>query len=186
PDFAGLKKKISLWMSSGFRIRIDMNESVPGSDFLDFWKSLTEEQVAAIELIEDPCEWDDPSWAQIRSEGVRIAVDRDAPNRLRAGDVEVYKPASQKSRNPIAQKFFVTSYMDHAIGQMWATFIAAKSLKEFGSDRLLTCGLMTHRCFEPDVFFGSIETKGPILQAPEGTGLGFDDLLEKLPWKKLT
>ncbi len=186
PDLSALSKKIQKWGESGFQLRIDMNESVELDGFLSFWKSLDEQSISAIELVEDPVVWSEFAWGKLRKEEVQIAVDRDAENRLRKGDIRVFKPACQENRSPQQYRYFVTSYMDHAIGQMWAAFYSTGTNAAYEGDHVLTCGLMTHRCFEPDDFFERIETKGPILQAPEGTGLGFDDLLEKLPWKKLT
>jgi len=54
------------------------------------------------------------------------------------------------------------------------------------SSQFLACGLLTHRCFETDPFFEQIRCDGPRLVPPPGTGLGCDELLEKLPWKALT
>jgi len=83
------------------------------------------------------------------------------------------------------RRVVVTAYMDHAIGQFWAAHRAAALARE-APERVRDCGLLTHRCFEPDPFFERIRSQGPHLQPPEGAGLGFDDLLEKLPWKRLT
>ena len=80
--------------------------------------------------------------------------------------------------------FFVTSYMDHAIGQMYAAYEAAV-LKAKYPDQVRECGLLTHTLFESDEFFEAIESKGPKLMAPGGSGLGFDDQLDRLSWKKL-
>jgi len=183
PDFSLLSRKIQEWSECGFRLRIDMNESVHLSAFLGFWRSLSKQAIAAVELVEDPVLWEKQSWETLRRAGVKIAVDRDGDGRWREGDVRVYKPACQKlSSRPAGCRFFVTSYMDHAIGQFWAAWNAARAS---GSQSMLTCGLMTHRCFEPDDFFERIGTEGSALLAPDGTGLGFDELLKKLPWKKL-
>jgi hypothetical protein len=38
---------------------------------------------------------------------------------------------------------------------------------------------------EPDAFFERIRAEGSRLMPSGGSGFGFDDLLEKLPWKKL-
>jgi O-succinylbenzoate synthase len=78
-----------------------------------------------------------------------------------------------------SREIVVTSYMDHAIGQMFAAqFAAAHGVTN-------VCGLFTHVLYEPDPFFERVRAEGPRLLAPEGTGIGFDDLLESLPWKTL-
>ena len=47
------------------------------------------------------------------------------------------------------------------------------------------CGLFTHVLYEPDPFLERIRSEGMRLVPPEGTGVGFDDLLEAIPWKTL-
>ena len=47
-------------------------------------------------------------------------------------------------------------------------------------------GLQTHGLFEADQFTERLGVAGPTFTAPGGAGLGFDDLLEKLPWKRLS
>ncbi|MGZ8789795.1 MAG: hypothetical protein ACXW4P_16385 [Thermoanaerobaculia bacterium] len=73
----------------------------------------------------------------------------------------------------------MTSYMDHAVGQFFAAYVAATH------DVNPRCGLMTHVLYEPDAFFERIERDGARLLPPRGTGIGFDDLLERLPWKSI-
>ena len=47
------------------------------------------------------------------------------------------------------------------------------------------CGLFTHVLYEPNEFIECIEADGARLLPPKGTGIGFDDLLERLPWQRL-
>ena len=47
------------------------------------------------------------------------------------------------------------------------------------------CGLLTHALYENDPFIERMRSAGPLLIAPEGTGIGFDDLIERLPWERL-
>ena len=187
-DIKGLRENVGKWGRGGFRIRIDMNESVSQEKFLEFWRMLGDKERQRIELVEDPAKWtSDSSWAKIRESGVSIAVDRDPEKRIESEDILVIKPACPSRVSSRDRRLFVTSYMDHAIGQMWAAFVASSLRESRGSESVLTCGLMTHHCFEPDEFFERIKTKGSVLLPQEGgTGLGFDDLLEKLPWKRLT
>jgi len=78
----------------------------------------------------------------------------------------------------------VTSYMDHALGQMYAAYECAR-LRQFDPRADMFHGLATHTLFERDPFFEQLSLSGGRLSAVEGTGLGFDDLLEGLPWKEL-
>jgi O-succinylbenzoate synthase len=70
--------------------------------------------------------------------------------------------------------------MDHPVGQFGAAYVAASH------ESAARCGLMTHVLYEPDAFIDRIERDGARLLPPRGTGIGFDDLLEGLPWKTLT
>ena len=68
-----------------------------------------------------------------------------------------------------------------AMGQMAAAWVAATNAAGVSS----RCFLFTHVLFDRDPFFEQIRAKGSRLLAGQGTGFGFDDLLLKLPWKKL-
>ncbi len=185
PDRKGMRDTMERWTRAGLRIRLDCNETLAPGAFLPFWEGLSEELRASVDLVEDPEEWTREGWEALRCGGVRIAVDRDGENRLQSGDVAVVKPARPGKTLSPQTRCYVTSYMDHAIGQVWAAASAAAMATERDGGSLLRCGLLTHRCFEKDAFFERLECDGPRLLPPGGTGLGFDDLLESLPWKPL-
>lgn len=172
------------WAKAGFRLRLDANESHDLAGFLAFWDSLGSVR-DQVEFVEDPVPWSEEAWEHLRRERVPLAADRDVVHRHRLGDWAVIKPASTDWLPPAPDRFVVTSSMDHALGQLWA---ACRAMEWFESDgaRLSECGLLTHRCFEADSFFEQLSTEGPRLVPPPGTGLGFDDLLAALPWKRLT
>lgn len=174
-----------LWGGADFRLRFDANESLDEAAFLSFWRALGALR-DRVELVEDAIAWEAIAWERLRDEGVPLAVDREAETRWVAGDVAVIKPALSSWIPPDAGRYLVTSYMDHAIGQMWAAAEASRLGAGVDGKIMLVCGLMTNRCFEPDPFFEQIRCEGARLMAPTGTGLGFDDLLEGLPWKRLT
>ena len=119
-----------------------------------------------------------------------MAADRDLETRAGEADWLVVKPAVINSVVPgeIAHenglRLTFTSYLDHAVGQLYAAWRAAECAPIFGS-QLGACGLLTHESFEPDPFFEQLGSEGARLVPPPGTGLGFDDLLETLPWKPL-
>ena len=154
------------------RLRIDFNATLTADEFLAL--RLPSER---IEFVEDPCPYDAATWSLIRERtGLRLALDRCVAED--GVDVLVVKPAIQEMPQT-SREIVVTSYMDHAIGQMFAAHFAASH--HIGN----VCGLFTHVLYEPDPFFERIRAEGPRLLAPSGTGIGFDDLLESLPWKKL-
>ena len=158
------------------RLRIDFNATLTAEQFLRL--ELPRER---IDFVEDPCPYDGATWRMLRERtGVRLALDREVAED--GVDVLVVKPALQEmplSTSMTSREIVVTSYMDHAIGQMFAAYVAASHAIAN------TCGLFTHVLYEVDSFFDRIRADGPRLLAPAGTGIGFDDLLESLPWKKL-
>jgi O-succinylbenzoate synthase len=155
------------------RLRIDFNATLTPEEFLRL--ELPRDR---IDFVEEPCPYDGATWRALRERsGLRLALDRGAAEE--GVDVLVVKPAVQEM--PVtAREIVVTSYMDHAVGQMFAAYVAA-------SQRIASvCGLFTHVLYERDPFFERIAADGPRLRAPQGTGIGFDDLLKALPWRKLT
>jgi O-succinylbenzoate synthase len=107
---------------------------------------------------------------------VRLALDRATG---KEADVLVVKPAIQEVPTD-ERELVVTSYMDHPVGQLFAAYVAATTKT---SDR---CGLLTHLVYEPNAFSERLRIDGMRLVPPGGNGIGFDDLLENLAWRKLT
>lgn len=193
----GLDKEACLtavdqWREAGFRIRLDCNESLAVGEFSTYWSALGEKARSVVDFVEDPEQWTEDGWEILRRAGVPIAVDREQESRWRSGDVRICKPARGEVMIEGGRldtgDLCVTSYMDHAIGQMWAVACASRLAEELarnGHQRLLTCGLLTHFCFDSDPFFERLRCEGAHLLPVGGTGLGFDDLIESLPWKRL-
>lgn len=78
----------------------------------------------------------------------------------------------------------MTSAMDHALGQMFAAYEAATAMAS--GQALDYCGLCTEHLFEKDEFFERVSSFGGVLEADRsGGGLGFGDVLENLPWRRL-
>ena len=175
---------VARWASEGFSIRLDCNDSLSVTTMVNFWYEIRYHW-SRIELVEDPVPWSGEAWRILREVGIPLAVDRDARERFRPEYIAVLKPAVSNWLPKGGARYMVTSYMDHAIGQYWAAYEAMR-LRESEYDGLqMNCGLMTHRCFEPDPFFERIDIDGSRLLPAGGTGLGFDDLLDSLPWETL-
>lgn len=171
------------WAEAGFRLRFDANESLSLKTFFELWDGLRPVR-ESIDFVEDPTPWGQENWRILHEAGVPLAVDRCVAERWRPGETAVLKPATSEWTPPEGTRIVVTSSMDHAIGQAWASLRAAR-LQAAGRHRVLSCGLLTHRCFRPDPFFDQLRAEGPRLLPPSGTGLGFDDLLDALPWTPL-
>ena len=185
PEFDTVKLKSVAEVPPGVRLRIDFNARLTPEEFLRIAETLPRER---IDFIEDPCPYDEALWRELRERtGLRLAYDVPSPRERGEGgrrpgegsfDVLVHKPALQTDF-PAHEDVVVTSYMGHAIGQFYAAYVAATH------EVNPRCGLMTHVLYEPDAFFERIARDGARLLAPGGTGLGFDDLLERLPWKSI-
>ncbi|MEI7955678.1 MAG: hypothetical protein WCJ66_10965 [Verrucomicrobiota bacterium] len=172
------------------RWRLDFNESLSPEAITDFLTGLTAATRQAIDFVEDPCPFAAATWAELhRCTGVELAVDQEAAPLSAAAQVLIIKPAIDEPfllaeaalRN--RQRVVLTSYMDHPLGQAFAAWEAARLDLQFPGLPGV-CGLQTHHLFEPDAFSEALGPWVPGFQAPAGTGLGFDDLLEALPWTR--
>lgn len=155
------------------RLRIDFNARLSADEFLRIADTLPKDR---IDFVEDPCPYDEARWQDLRERtGLRLALDRFEG----VADVLVHKPALQTSFPRFNGDVVVTSYMDHPVGQFFSAHVAARNRVD------ARCGLFTHVLYEPDAFIERIRADGARLLPPDGTGVGFDDLLEDLPWTKI-
>jgi O-succinylbenzoate synthase len=170
--------------------RLDFNEALEVADAAEFLSGLAEKTRAAIDFAEDPCPYAESTWNELyRQTNVMLAVDREAAPLSTAAQVMVIKPAIDEPfllaeaavRNH--QRVVLTSHMDHPVGQAFAAWEAARLELQFPG-LVGLCGLQTHFLFEPDAFTEMLGPWSPTFQVPEGHGLGFDDLLEALPWTR--
>jgi O-succinylbenzoate synthase len=157
------------------RLRIDFNATLRPEEFLMIAEGLPHDRV---DFVEDPCPYDPDVWTALREQtGLRLALDRMSAED--GVDVLVVKPAIQDVPKS-SKEIVITSYMDHPVGQLHAAAIAAR----FATSA--RCGLVTHVLFERNEFSERLELDGARLRAPKGTGIGFDDLLERISWKRLS
>lgn len=183
------------------RIRLDFNETLTKSQYDIFVDRLSEQSVGQIDFVEDPFDYDqtylankiDSTSAVTRR--IRLALDRhflgdlSHPNGIGVYSCLVYKavrnlvpPGKLKSLLNSFRLVF-TSTMDHPLGQMAALYWASEFKLAF-PQWTETCGLLTHEFFEGP-FCEAINSWGPQIKPPEGTGFGFDQLLNSLDWKRL-
>jgi O-succinylbenzoate synthase len=176
PGFDTAKIKSIDRIPERVRLRIDFNARLRPEEFLLIAEGLPIERV---DFVEDPCPYDGGTWSALREQThLRLALDRFHAEE--GVDVLVVKPAIQEI--PETQKeIVITSYMDHPIGQFGAAYIAALNAERVSP----RCGLFTHVLYERNAFSELIRSDGSRLLPPEGTGIGFDVLLEGLPWKRL-
>ncbi|MEG0836515.1 MAG: hypothetical protein RSF35_01145 [Akkermansia sp.] len=174
-----------------WRWRLDFNASLELNAAEQFWQGLTEPLKEMIDFIEDPCSFTHESWMHLSNQGMPIACDlgshicyqpkitTDIPM------TRVIKPARERSPHKNTGKHIFTSMMDHPIGQLWACYCAASYYKGYDKQDMPLCGLCTHLLFQKDAFIEELGDLSPVINIPQGTGLGFDELLKKLDWKKL-
>lgn len=176
------------------RWRLDFNESLDAGKAAGFLLGRPAETRSRIDFVEDPCPYGNATWTDLRRKtGVRLAVDREAAPLCAAAQTLVIKPAldepwllAEAAANR-GQRVVVTSYMDHPLGQCFAAWEAARlGLEIEFRGALDICGLQTHHLFAKNAFSEMLGDWSPVFQPPGGTGLGFNDLLDELPWKRLS
>jgi len=173
------------------RWRLDFNEVPDAAGILSFLTSLPQAVRAAIDFVEDPCPFSEATWKEIYQQTrIPLAIDREAAPHREAAQITVIKPAIDEpyllGEAALAhrQRVVVTSYMDHPLGQAFAAWEASRL--ELQLPGLVgVCGLQTHHLFEPNEFTEILGGWSPTFTIPSGTGLGFDDHLESLPWTSL-
>ncbi len=93
-------------------------------------------------------------------------------------EVLVVKPAVNGMPDDTS-RVVVTSYLDHPFGQAFAAYEAGKN------EVRLVSGIQTHGVFEANSFSEELGGLRPAFQVPQGVGLGFGGMLDRLPWRKL-
>ncbi len=171
--------------------RLDFNESLTPDEAAAFLAGLAEKTRAAIDFVEDPCPYSESAWNELRRRTrLQFAVDKESAPLASAAQVMVVKPAVDEpyllgeAAITNSQRVVMTSYMDHPLGQAFAAWEAARLELQFPG-LVGVCGLQTHHLFEADAFSELLGPWSPVFKPPGGTGLGFDDLLEALPWTRL-
>jgi O-succinylbenzoate synthase len=174
------------------RLRVDFNSCLQPHQFRNFMDWMTPRVRERLDFVEDPFPYEPERWAQMQERyGVTLALDKQLRGASEGFEVAVLKPGRRDWREitdglPPQKRVVMTSAMDHAIGQSFAAWEAAVAWQELG-DRMDLCGLSTEHLFAEDEFFARLKSRGGQLQVDrEGTGLGFDNELRKLPWQRLS
>ncbi len=185
---------------SAVRLRLDFNARLDAEGARAFIASLPRSVRERVEFIEDPCAFAPAAWKALSASTAPVALDRAAGAAVAFGaitsgavDVLVVKPAIDDAHDAVStfvtavsgpNYAVVTSYLDHPFGQMTAAFSAATLAGELPG-RIGVCGLLSHSAYEPSGFSEALRQRGPNLMPAEGTGFGFDGLLEPLEWREL-
>lgn len=172
------------------RLRVDFNGCLDPTSFGKFLEYMPLRVYRQLDFVEDPFPYHAELWEQHCSRwGVKLALDKGWQKGTTGFDSVVVKPARRDWRivantHP-GKRLILTSAMDHGLGQMYAAYQAALAKQELG-DAIGLCGLSTQHLFAKDSFFERIETTGGYLNSDRsGGGLGFGDVLSRLPWRRL-
>ncbi|MFT4547730.1 MAG: O-succinylbenzoate synthase [Verrucomicrobiales bacterium] len=161
------------------KLRLDFNECLDLAGLFTF-VSLLGKNAERLDFVEDPVPYDPEVWQQLtRQLPFDLAVDQAGSRASDGFAVRVVKPAWEEIPTRPGRIVF-TSAMDHPIGQLFAAHEAA-----IFEGEVEDCGLLTHWLFEADEFSEALGVGDRRLLPPGGVGLGFDDLLESLPWRAL-
>lgn len=170
--------------------RVDFNGCLDFSAFQRFIEFMPVRVYRQLDFVEDPMPYDAELWERSRQQwGVRLALDKGWLLGTKGFDAVVVKPARRDWRRVAEvhpdKPLVLTSAMDHALGQMFAAYEAAVAQQELGG-RIGLCGLSTQHLFATDAFFERVQvTGGWMTPDTAGGGLGFGDILERLPWRRL-
>ncbi|MEM1282357.1 MAG: enolase C-terminal domain-like protein [Chlamydiota bacterium] len=173
---------------SSFKIRLDFNARVNKHEYINFLTSLTKKKLP-IEFCEDPFPYDIDEWTQVQKEtGIPIAADRYANKIFQEKEfpfIIIIKPAvdniTEIANRIKKQKFVVTSYLDHPIGQVAAAFHAQNLDLRFPKNGMCH-GLLSHHVYEPTDYSKQLSQKGPYFVFPKGYGFGYGEQLRKESW----
>jgi O-succinylbenzoate synthase len=174
------------------KIRLDANCKFSFDEFCNFWDSLNQYVKTKIEFVEDPCPYDDKTWATLAgNKNVPIAYDFYGNNQIKDYyKYRVIKPVVQKFEDVIFDEIkrgvniCITSSLDHPLGVCIAAWEYNKLNKNHPGS-LVTPGLTSFTNYQKDIFSEIIWDSNDQFKSPNGTGFGFDDLLDKLQWQKL-
>jgi len=176
---------------SELKMRIDFNCHLLGSEVGELVELLTPQARANIDFLEDPCGYKDSCWLGLRKlYGIRLAMDIGVERVDALYSYAIVKPAKNNVKRVVeksraeARKVVFTSYMDHPVGQAFAAYEAGRAADRYRGI-VDTCGLMTHNLFEPNAYTEELGEVSPEWSYQNGTGLGFDKLLESIDWKRL-
>jgi O-succinylbenzoate synthase len=171
------------------RFRFDFNAKLSYEAFKAFSEAIITD-VNSVDFYEDPIPYDKKIWQSLQeNEQLTLACDREAETAMghaASAQVLVIKPAVIEPKvfetSHRMQKLVFTSYLDHPLGQTAAAYSAAKAGQ---TQKIETCGLLSHVVYHPTPFSECISATGPHFRLPPGTGFGFDSLLQNIQWKCL-
>lgn len=188
-DLAILRKIISF----DFKVRLDFNSAFHIDEVFNFLNQLSDGEKSQIEFIEDPCPYDYLNWQQLNKE-IPLAMDFESDfvhwQQKPPFNYCIFKPARDDQGFLLKQvvkhqfKVVVTSSLDHPVGLAHAMTSALQLKKEYSHLVEEAHGLQTQRVLQNNMYLKEIEADHSHFRV-QGTGIGFDELLQREKWIEL-
>lgn len=175
-----------------FQLRFDFNAINTPESWEEWHHWLLLQMEDNIDFVEDPLPWDEAIWKQSK---IPLALDLEYERAVQEGSqldflrYLVVKPALLDSLedeerairlcHQHKEKILVTHMMDHPLGQMSAALWAVENqITSIG-------GYLNGSLRDTLGFYQEMPKIGPFWSPAPGRGLGFDESLKKIIWKKL-
>ena len=140
-----------------------------------------------VDFVEAPFHYNERIWIQNNSIPLALDVWSKKSQSLPVKAL-IWKPARKSQKqllknwsSNLCKRVIFTHSLAHPIDQLATAFYASHFYKTHPR-AFETCALTQIGIYEKHDF--SLNNKGPALIYPQGPGYGFDELLNKLPWKK--
>ena len=174
-------------------LRLDANASYSFNEFVSLWSFISPSIKKQIEFIEDPIPYDSITWGALANKyAVPLAFDFYSSSMIGEHyNVRIIKPAVQHYQSLAEEEIargrmiVVTSTMDHPLGVSAAAWVSGILAAKY-PQQVLTGGYSSFSAYEEDAFSIEIKGKDGLFTPAYGTGFGFDTLLNKLCWEKLS
>lgn len=180
-------EKLQKYSHFSFIWRFDFNSKIDSVKYCQFIHEI--KAFLNIDLSEDPFTFENETWKSVENlTNISLALDRNLSDNLNHNFILVIKPAIDPLESLIEniheKRFYLTTYLDHPLGQSVAAYFAGIFYSHFPNN-ILTCGLLTHKIYEENPYSIEITTKTNEFSHAKGNGFGFDELLKKEKWQRL-
>lgn len=202
-EISFINKISPILKNNNMSLRLDFNLCLSFDEYINFL-SMIDLNIENINFIEDPIEHNYNNWKKIKNiySNIKLAADKinnkflieciSKNKKLKILDYLVVKPAVQDIRIFSNNKFNIkkneiifTSYMDHPIGQLSALYEAALFYK-INFQNTQDCGFITHTLYEKNSYSEALSiVDAKLIPSLDGTGFGYNNLLENENWKRI-
>lgn len=194
-DLSSVEILRNILSDGDFKIRLDFNATGTLESFNQFCQKFSDEEKSYIEFVEDPMPWNLSQWQQA-ARLLPLALDFEERHVEWREDVLPFhyliaKPVRKSLADLLAKaqayglKVCVTSAMDHPVGVATAAAQIVSLRAGFGEHFTSVHGLLSLEAYEPNPYNEWIRVSGPEFLGVQGTGVGFDDLLQRESWQEL-